>query len=161
MKKDKSIIKLFLPMFVSVVITILICLFSKLFVQDFRMGINYIFIGLIYIYLYISMYLSFNDSYYSILKIYFKILHRIHLINILIDLSKAGFKNKRKLLYVYLIVTFSIVAFILFIWQLILEVQFISVTSIICLVIFLILFILSIIMSNNMFGKKNRKKLVK
>lgn len=154
MKKEKSIIKLFLPMIVSVVITILICLFSRLFVQDFRVVINYIFIGLIYIYLYISMYLLFNDYYYSILMIYFKILHRIHLINILIDLNKVERKKKRKLLYTYLSVTFSIVAFILFIWQLILGVQFISVTSIICLVIFLILFFLSIIMSNSIFGKK-------
>jgi len=46
-KKDKK--KLFLPMLISVVITILICLFSKLFVEDFREVVNYIFLVLIYI----------------------------------------------------------------------------------------------------------------
>jgi len=53
--------KLFLPMITSVIITILIYLFSLLFISNFDKIINYIFISLIYVYLYINCYLIFNN----------------------------------------------------------------------------------------------------
>ena len=155
MEKEKSKKKLFLPMIISVVITILLHLFSKLFVQDFREIVNYIFIGFIYLYLYLSLYFLFNMFYIGALKKYFKILNKLHLINISGDIAKV--ENKKMLIYLYMFITFCVVSFILLIWQLILGVKFINITNIICLVIFLVLFILSIIMLKNIFKKKSKK----
>lgn len=162
MKNNKdSEKKLFLPMIISVIITILIFLFSELFVPDYREIVNYIFLGLVYVYLYISLYFLFNNFYCGVLKKYFNILNKLSLINISGDINKVMVKNKNKSIYLYLIVTFCVVSFILFIWQLILGVQFISITNIICLATFLILLFLSIIMSKNIFKKKKAKKGVK
>lgn len=162
MKNNKdSEKKLFLPMIISVIITILIFLFSELFVPDYREIVNYIFLGLVYVCLYISLYFLFNNFYRGVLKKYFNILNKLSLINISGDINKVMVKIKNKSIYLYLIVTFCVVSFILFIWQLILDIEFVCVTNIICLATFLILLFLSIIMSMNIFKKKKAKKRIK
>jgi len=158
-KKDKK--KLFLPMLISVVITILICLFSKLFVEDFREVVNYIFLVLIYVYLYVSFYFLFNNFYIVVLRRYFKLLYKMHFIKVACNLNKIKVNDYKKLIYLYIFMIFGVVSFLLFIWQLILRISFTFVTSIVCLGLFLVLFSLSIIMSKNVIDKKNSKKVTK
>ena len=156
MKKKEVKKKLFLPMITAVIVTILVYLFSLLFLDNFNTTINYIFLGLIYVYSYISLYCLFNDMYIGAIEKNFKLLNKVHLLKF--DKIKKNNKFKNKLVLVYLLLKLSFISFILFVWQMILKVDFASVTSIISIVLIILSLVCSILLSRFVVSDKNKIK---
>ena len=160
-KKDN---KLFLPFLISVVITILLFYFSMLFVEDYRETINYIFIGLIYIYMYLNLYKLFNNLYISFLDKYTNVLKKIKIIkndnkeNINNNLLKKDKKYRLKLKSVYSLIMIFVISLLLFIWQMIVKVSFLDITSIICLLVAVLSLILSVFILKLTIDMKVKKK---
>ena len=156
MKKKEVKKKLFLPMITAVIVTILVYLFSLLFLDNFNTTINYIFLGLIYVYSYISLYCLFNDMYIGAIEKNFKLLNKVHLLKF--DKIKKNNKFKNKLVLVYLLLKLSFISFILFVWQMILKVDFASVTSIISIVLIILSLVCSILLSRFVVSDKKKSK---
>ena len=156
MKKKEVKKTLFLPMITAVIVTILVYLFSLLFLDNFNTTINYIFLGLIYVYSYISLYCLFNDMYIGAIEKNFKLLNKVHLLKF--DKIKKNNKFKNKLVLVYLLLKLSFISFILFVWQMILKVDFASVTSIISIVLIILSLVCSILLSRFVVSDKKKSK---
>ena len=163
MKKNNNT-KLFLPLLISVVVTILFFYFSMLFVEDYREIINYIFIGIIYTYIYVNLYKLFNNLYINSIKKYINILKKIKLIKSSVDtndnLIKKNKDNEYRLIVIYMFIIFIVVSILLLVWQMILGIKVSDITSIICLIVFFISLISSIIIIDNscVIKEKNQNK---
>ena len=149
-KKNEVKYKVFLPVLISVVVTILLFYFSLIFIEDYREFINYIFVGLIYVYIYVNLYKLFNGRYIIFLERYTNVFKKIKIIKkeeqINDKLIQKDKKYRMKLENVYILFMFCVVSLILFVWQMISEIYILEFTSIICLVVFLITFIASLIL---------------
>jgi len=152
MEKKKNLFK---PMITSVILTILIYFFSLLFIEFFDTLINYIIIGIIYIYLYINLYKIFNNNYFSCIENYFNILSKLKLVNVKL---KNNNKLKGKYICIYMLLNFSFIPLLLVIWQMVLGIKFISVTNLVCVITFILMLIISIILLREINNKKKKSK---
>lgn len=164
-KKKENKNRIFLPFLISIVVTILFFYFSMLFVEDYRDAINYVFIGLIYTYIYVNLYNLFNNRYIFFLEKYVDILKKMKIVNKKYEINNSLVKKDKsydyKLMFVYMLTIICIISLLLFIWQMILEIEFIYFTSITCFAMFILTFISSIlilIITINNGKRKNKKK---
>ncbi len=154
---EKRETKKFLPMLLAVIITILIYLFILLLVDNFEVVINYVFLMFIYVFLYISFFNLFNNFsnwYKNILEFVCKKTKFNDEVDMYFSLSnKSDYKvdngilnvlrkNIRIIKFLYVCVTFGVILFIIFIWQLVIGISIIKITCILSLVLSIFLFFL-------------------
>lgn len=161
-KNEKRKNKIFWPLLIAIIVTILFFYFSMLFVEDYRSCINYIFIGLIYIYVYINLYNIFNGKYVLLFEKYVNLLKKIKIIDsnstINIDLVDRDNIYKKRLIIVYILLIVLVISLLLFIWQIISRIDFLSVTCITCLVIFILSIVFSIVILRRVINFKSKSK---
>jgi len=161
-QKQEEKHKIFLPVLISVVVTILLFYFSLIFIEDYREFINYIFIGLIYVYIYVNLYKLFNGRYIVFLERYINLFKKIKIIKkeeqINDKLMKKDKKYRMKLKFVYILFMICFVSLLLFIWQMISEIYILEITSIICLVVLFISFVVALILLKVTVRSKRKNK---